>query len=38
MSIYVLKAYVEECLQLGIEPTFDGLNNYYKEKALKKEK
>ena len=38
MSIYVLKEYVEECIKNGIEPTFDGLNNYYKEKALTKEK
>ena len=37
MSIYVLKAYVEECFKLGINPTFEGFNNYYKEKALIKE-
>lgn len=34
MSIYVLKAYVEECLKLGINPTFEGLRDYYKEKDL----
>ncbi|WP_299994172.1 hypothetical protein [uncultured Clostridium sp.] len=34
MSIYVLKAYVEECFRLGINPTFEGLNNYYKEKVF----
>lgn len=33
MSIYVLKAYVEECFELGIEPSFEGLKKYYKEKA-----
>ena len=38
MSIYVLKAYVEECFKLGIDPTFEGLRNYYKEKTLIKEK
>lgn len=37
MSIYVLKAYVEKCFKLGINPTFEGLNNYYKEKFLIKE-
>ena len=37
MSIYVLKAYVEECFKLGIDPTFVGLRNYYKEKTLIKE-
>ena len=36
MSIYVLKAYVEECFKLGINPTFEGLNKYYKEKVLNK--
>ena len=37
MSIYVLKAYVAECFKLGIDPTFEGLRNYYKEKTLIKE-
>ena len=32
-----LHPYVEECFKLGINPTFEGLNNYYKEKALIKE-
>lgn len=36
MSIYILKAYVEECLNLGINPTFLGLKSYSKEKALMK--
>ena len=34
MSIYVLKNYVEECLKKVIEPTFEGLNIFYKEKVL----
>ena len=38
MSIYVLKPYVEKCFKLGINPTFEGLNNYYKEKTLIKER
>ncbi len=37
MSIYVLKAYVEECFKVGINPTFEGLNNYYKERSSIKE-
>ena len=32
-----VKANIEECFKLGINPTFEGLNNYYKEKALIKE-
>lgn len=36
MSIYVLKYYVEECIKARIEPTFEGLNKYYKEKVLNK--
>lgn len=36
MSIYVLKYYVEQCIKSGIEPTFEGLNKYYKEKVLNK--
>ena len=36
MSIYVLKYYVEQCIKAGIEPTFEGLNKYYKEKVLNK--
>lgn len=35
MSIYVLKAYVEECFKVGIDPTFEGLNRYYKKRKLK---
>lgn len=38
MSINVLKDYVEECLKNGVEPTFNGLNNYYKLKRSIKEK
>lgn len=34
MSIYVLKKYVEECIKNGIEPTFEGLNLYYKIKEI----
>ena len=34
MSIYVLKEYVEECSKNGIEPTFEGLNIYYKSKEI----
>lgn len=35
MSINILRNYVEECLKNGVEPTFDGLNNYYRLKVLK---
>lgn len=37
MSIYVLKDYVEECLKNGVEPTFEGLNIYYKLRSANKE-
>lgn len=36
MNINVLKTYVEECLKNGIEPTFQGLNAYYKLRVLDK--
>ena len=31
MSIYVLKEYVEKCMALGKEATFEGLKKYYSE-------
>lgn len=36
MSINVLRNYIEECLKNGVEPTFSGLNNYYKLIVLDK--
>lgn len=36
MSIYVLKDYVEKCLKNGVEPTFEGLNIYYRQIILSK--
>lgn len=36
MSINVLKNYIEECLKNGIEPTFSGLNDYYRLKVVEK--
>lgn len=32
MSIYVLIDYVEECFNIGIEPTFEGLHKFKIEK------
>ena len=31
MSIYVLKEYVEKCMALGKEATFEGLKKYYSD-------
>lgn len=36
MSIYVLKEYVEICLDNGKEPTFEGLKKYYINKKHNK--
>lgn len=38
MSIYILKAYVEECFKLDINPTFEGLKSYNEEKEFNKRK
>ena len=35
MSIYVLKEYVEKCMALGKEATFEGLKKYYSDKRSK---
>lgn len=32
MSINVLKRYVEECLKNGVDPTFEGLKKYNKNR------
>lgn len=36
MSIYVLKEYVESCLDNGKEPSFEGLRKYYRTKKYNK--
>lgn len=36
MSIYVLKEYVEKCIALGKEATFEGLKKYYSNKNSNK--
>ncbi len=36
MSIYVLKEYVEKCISLGKEATFEGLKKYYSNKSSNK--
>ena len=36
MSIYVLKEYVEKCIALGKEATFEGLKKYYSNKSRNK--
>ena len=38
MSIYVLKAYVEKCFKLGINPTFEWLKSYNEEKEFNERK
>lgn len=30
MSIYVLAVYIEECLEKGLEPSWDGLHEFKK--------
>ena len=36
MSIYVLKEYVEKCMALGKEATFEELKKYYSDKRSNK--
>ena len=36
MSIYVLKEYVEKCMALGKEASFEGLKKYYSDKISNK--
>lgn len=38
MSINVLKDYIEQCLRNNIEPTFNGLNKFYKDNKVDNKK